>query len=423
MPFDKTCKQCGGTFVAKWSGAKFCSRPCHSDYQRIGVSESRVCPGCGETFTAMSNAKNTYCSAACYRGNHAKPENERVRYNSVCLECGKAVSRVYKGAKYCSKACAFRGRSVGMPTNSCLACGKAFRSECGRTRTARRKYCSVACSTVGRSKPERDAIVTRTCKGCGRKFSGPLWSMRFRSFCSAACSQPTKGRWSKDPRKVTTSCVGCGKLIQDTKSHKRTYCSRECKAEGRRKPPVEIVCKQCGKTFAVDHFKAPRRQYCSIPCANTGTLGTKVPCDNCGKSFKVFPSTLAGNRRFCCLRCFKTYQGETSIEIKVRQALESAGVEFIQEHGVGHYSIDFYLPDHKVAIEADGDYWHSLPRNIASNVRRDAVLLRKGIRTVRLWESEINDTDDLAGLINARIEAVVHVRKVRHGCNAMPLFG
>ena len=81
----------------------------------------------------------------------------------------------------------------------------------------------------------------------------------------------------------------------------------------------------------------------------------------------------------------------TSLELQLRNALNAAGVEFVFQFPVPgtSYVADFYLPRTNTILEADGGYWHSRPKSVLHDAKRDAVLARFGYRVVRLGEKQI----------------------------------
>lgn len=81
----------------------------------------------------------------------------------------------------------------------------------------------------------------------------------------------------------------------------------------------------------------------------------------------------------------------TSIELKVMSVLESLGIMFEFQKVFDRAIVDFYIPNGKKIIEADGDYWHSIPEVKERDKRRDYFLKRKGYCILRLSETEIND--------------------------------
>ena len=54
-------------------------------------------------------------------------------------------------------------------------------------------------------------------------------------------------------------------------------------------------------------------------------------------------------------------QNKSYLENEMKVILEEIGINFIQNTRkiIAPYELDFYLPDHQVAIEMNGDYWHS----------------------------------------------------------------
>ena len=50
--------------------------------------------------------------------------------------------------------------------------------------------------------------------------------------------------------------------------------------------------------------------------------------------------------------------------------------------------LDIFIPEINVGIEYDGDYWHSLPDMIERDQRKDAICKDKGIRLIRIKESD-----------------------------------
>ena len=63
---------------------------------------------------------------------------------------------------------------------------------------------------------------------------------------------------------------------------------------------------------------------------------------------------------------------------------------FIEQKEFGVYVVDFYLPEYRLVIEADGVYWHgkkAKPEEIQRK-RRD-ILATKALIVVRLSEEDI----------------------------------
>jgi G:T-mismatch repair DNA endonuclease (very short patch repair protein) len=55
------------------------------------------------------------------------------------------------------------------------------------------------------------------------------------------------------------------------------------------------------------------------------------------------------------------------------------------------FLVDEYLPEVNTIIEADGSYWHSLPRIIKKDKAENAYLKKCGYKVIRIPEGEISN--------------------------------
>ena len=79
----------------------------------------RFCPECGEAIVQPKRGRmKVFCSDHCrwqWKSRHPKPENWKSSRIAICPVCGKefTASREYtRQRKYCSRACANRGRAA-----------------------------------------------------------------------------------------------------------------------------------------------------------------------------------------------------------------------------------------------------------------------------------------------------------------------
>ena len=77
-------------------------------------------------------------------------------------------------------------------------------------------------------------------------------------------------------------------------------------------------------------------------------------------------------------------------EVRLWQLLRkrATGFRFRHQHPAGPFVLDFYCPAAKLVVEIDG-LAHDMGRNPARDARRDAWLLHRGVRTVRIEASEL----------------------------------
>lgn len=268
-----------------------------------------------------------------------------------CAGCGKPViTKMRKHSRvFCTREC-YQQASIKHPDRECAGCGRMFNPRRGsrsgsRLGTPNRSYCTYECWTA--------SVITKECHFCGSEFQAKAFGEHNYRFCSDECKR-LGGRHA--------SCERCGKSFPVQKPFKRRFCSEEC-----RRPPVYITCRNCKRTV------------------------------------RVIPFYAENGRQFCTVACYRRFNGETRLEARIRCALDTLGVEFEQEYAVGKWSIDFANARHRIAIEADGDYWHSLTAE--RDARRDEHLTRAGWRVVRLGESEVNSTRDLGAFILDRLRA------------------
>lgn len=64
----------------------------------------------------------------------------------------------------------------------------------------------------------------------------------------------------------------------------------------------------------------------------------------------------------------------------MREALGRLAIPFIPQHRIGRYVIDFFLPLMNVAVEVDGNYWHTPEKD----AKKDRALSQVNIQVIRL---------------------------------------
>ena len=175
---------------------------------------------------------------------------------------------------------------------------------------------------------------------------------------------------------------------------------------------IERACQYCGKKFFIipSRIKKGEGKFCSRECSAAYLVGENSPswrggkikrvCEVCGKEFYVDPSHVKnGGGRFCCRSCRAIYKvlhskkKNTLIERLMEAELKRRCLKFISQFPVGGIGIaDFFLPDSKIIIECDGDYWHKRLGREDKDTNRDFQLNFKGYKTYRFWESEIKES-------------------------------
>jgi len=182
-----------------------------------------------------------------------------------------------------------------------------------------------------------------------------------------------------------------------TKQHSGHFCSRKCQREYT--PKITKVCPVCGKRFTVKASIAHRYTVCDWKCR--ASVQRLYSCIHCGKEFLSHEQRW--EPKYCSVACYRRSKAETNIEKKVRQTLEQISEPFIQEHKIGRYSVDFFLPRINGIIEVDGAYWH---RNKTRDERKNKFLNSEGFHLIRLPEKVVLD-DDLILLLSSKLSSVI----------------
>lgn len=119
----------------------------------------------------------------------------------------------------------------------------------------------------------------------------------------------------------------------------------------------------------------------------------------CGSAFEIIASH-AGYRnrgKYCSQSCSAmannklAHTSNTEPERRVAELLDMLGVKYIQQYPVPKVArLDFYVPSERLAIQVDGDYWHSRPGVRAKDAAQTTALELMGMRVVRISEHEVS---------------------------------
>jgi very-short-patch-repair endonuclease len=237
------------------------------------------------------------------------------------------------------------------------------------------------------------------------------------------------------------NCKYCGKEMNIPQyridSGRGKFCSRYCLAKhtflGRKKPPrtlehrkklgrahigqvphnkgklIKVLCEICHKEFEVwpSRFNKYPPKYCSRKCQHesmrqiTGTnhkLWKRIQkqCEWCGKSVWVKPAKIH-EFKYCSRQCQGTSRaakmakqsGPTSIEKLLMDEFDKAGIAYKFQYRIANWLVDIAIPSHRIAIEADGNYWHNNINQQIKDRNKDHWLLAHKWEIYRFTESQI----------------------------------
>lgn len=120
--------------------------------------------------------------------------------------------------------------------------------------------------------------------------------------------------------------------------------------------------------------------------------------------------------KYCSKKCFgkahttsELRKCQTCIEKKMKEALRRNGLKFEEQYNLDNkFLIDIAIPELKIAIECDGEYWHSLPRNQHVDKQKQIHCDKYGWQLLRFTDKEINTKlDDCINIIFNMIKGVM----------------
>lgn len=236
---------------------------------------------------------------------------------------------------------------------NCLYCGKEFHTYPSIIKKGNGKYCS---------------------KSCFLKSGASL----------AGTKKVNETRWGNYNKKILDhSCIICGQATtiheSDLKYGRGIYCSIACRGKGSSLyhkgekhhnwtgGKKNMICLVCGKNFLVKPEQKRRTgaKFCSLTC-----------------------------RSIWCIR-YSSNKTNTAIENIIERLLIENNIPHKKQYTISNIAVvDFFIPD-KYIVQCDGDYWHSLPKQVIKDIRQDGKLSTMGYHILRLREKEIESSTDI----------------------------
>ncbi len=95
------------------------------------------------------------------------------------------------------------------------------------------------------------------------------------------------------------------------------------------------------------------------------------------------------------------------------------GLKFRRQHPIGAFTLDFYCPNLRLAVEIDGGQ-HAAQRREA-DARRTRILSEKNIAVIRYWNNDI--FDNLQGVLSDLIGVIEKRAREMNPSPSLPLSG
>jgi Protein of unknown function (DUF559) len=307
-----------------------------------------------------------------------KQHSRQANKNAICLACGNTfLTKPRTTGKYCCLVCSRRRKQQLI---DCTNCNEKFWRLKSQIEKREIHFCSRLCrNSYDKGKTRKQELIR--CKNCNNEFSRNVKHIqRAKShFCDILCrTSYDKGKPREHRRvlRITKNCLRCLKKFSCIPSlSEAKFCSKECKTKAR--SAKKTTCLRCGVSFNIHSNK---RYYCSEICRRPLVM---LDCLQCLNTFRSQPYFI-GKRKFCSIRCYRRFTGETEPEKNVRLILESKHIEYIQEYKTEgwRYPSDFYLPNQNLIIEVDEPYWHDKTKD--RDLRKKLFLESKGYTVERI---------------------------------------
>lgn len=99
----------------------------------------------------------------------------------------------------------------------------------------------------------------------------------------------------------------------------------------------------------------------------------------------------------------KQTDAESLLWYKLRNK-QLLGYKFRRQHPIGKYIVDFYCSKNNLAIEVDGGH-HAICKQNIYDKKRTANLIRRGVKLIRFWDSDVlQNTDGVLEIIIRNLE-------------------
>jgi hypothetical protein len=120
----------------------------------------------------------------------------------------------------------------------------------------------------------------------------------------------------------------------------------------------------------------------------------KIKHKDCNSLFEITKGLLytrLKNNSILCLGCNPIEIKRSSFEIEVGYFLESMNIniEVGNRNILNNLELDYYLPEHKLAIECNGLYWHNeLFKSKKYHINKTKECEKLGIKLIHIWEDD-----------------------------------
>lgn len=317
----------------------------------------------------------------------------------------------------------------------CKICGQQFEKYCSVTTHTKRKH-NIDSKTYYDTyfKADNEGF----CKNCGIPVEYHDLQHGYREFCTRKCfwQYTTKQEATKEKRKQTClekygttqymstkdfkeksaitneklynskNVFGSPEIIEKIKATKLANCSLHNEQQ---------TIEKCKQVF--EKYKELLKDFVEVLSYSNDVFTCK--CKTCNKIFTTRYQNIYNRyngNRIICTECNPLESGTSAPEQEIyhyiKSLFEGKNTEIINKcrSVLPNLELDIYIPEHKLAIEYNGLYWHN-ETNLNNNyhVNKTNLCEEKDIQLIHVFEDEWRDKQDI---VKSRLKGMLGLNNV-----------
>lgn len=245
-------------------------------------------------------------------------------------------------------------------------------------------------------------MVDYCCADCGKPISRGAERCRF-------CAPKARAQGYRRP---PSRCIDCGKPIR---KYRPTRCN-SCSAIHRSANPeyIQKLSKRAKERATPDYrhkqAEAAKKRWTDPEFRRRCSNAIKAALQKPEIKHKQSEGVIAAWKRGVYDGAFPN---PSKLELNVLAALGSCSLNCISQYRPAdcEFIYDIYLPDNATLIEVDGTYWHSLPKRIEQDAKKDTWAKAHGFTIIRISEEDIKKYG-----INKAVQPIIDYLEGEKGC-------
>lgn len=400
MDIELICQFCNKPFITKYKhrDKKFCSRTCYFESARQGkiktgrekdlsLREERVCKVCGTNFECRKKVVKEICSNECRVKWGSEEHVKQKRLESI-----RNTNQEKYGVDYVFQVKEIHEKSLNNRDTSLIGV-------------------RVSENFKSKSDEEKKEILDKRSNTKNILYNNPNYNNPNKISESLKKSYENNGQSINDKRVETmlsTYGVKSSLMLDVTRERMRDVMFDTIKksVESRRSNYIHYLKSKLGDNDLEIMSEYEKNKEGSKSIEYTFKC---LKCDN------IFTSTVLGSGKIpICRKCNPTFS-ETNISRKIKTILDENNIEYIENDRklIKPYELDFYLPNHNISFEVNGNYYHSEisgNKDRSYHINKTRFCFDKGVKLIQIYEDEIIQNLDI---VRSKILHFIGIQKER----------